>query len=117
MSLWHRHGYAADLPHGLRIGDERPPRSSPTRLVGVRATPGPYPPDLSRRFVEGRKTLVPHVLLPVSLAAPAPSGSADTPRLCQGCSRLPRHHPDQAALSFTGQLRQTGGGVLSPPLE
>jgi hypothetical protein len=46
------------------------------------------------------------VLLSVTLAGPAPSGSAGTSRLCQGCSRPPRHHPDQAAPSFALLLRQ-----------
>jgi len=45
------------------------------------------------------KTSVPRVLLPIPLTGPAPSGSADTSRLCQGCSHPPRHLPDQAALS------------------
>jgi hypothetical protein len=62
-------------------------------------------------------TPVPRVLLSATLAGPAPSGGAGTSRLCQGCSRPPRHHPDQAALSFTALLRQDGGEGLSPPLE
>ena len=62
-------------------------------------------------------TPVPRVLLSVTLAGPAPSGSASTPRRCQDCSRPPRHLPDQAVLSFTALLRQDGGGGLSPPLE
>jgi hypothetical protein len=47
-------------------------------------------------------TSVPRVLLSVPLAGPAPSGSAGTSRLCQGCSRSPQHHPDQAAVSSAG---------------
>jgi hypothetical protein len=62
-------------------------------------------------------TPVPRVLLSATLAGPAPSGSTRTSRLCQGCSRPPRHHPDQAALSFTSLLRQASGEGLSPPLE
>jgi hypothetical protein len=46
-------------------------------------------------------TLVPRVLLFITLAEPAPSGSADTSRRCRGCSHPPRHLPDQAAPSFT----------------
>ena len=68
-------------------------------------------------FVKDVMTPVPRVLLSATLAGPAPSGGAGTPRLCQGCSRPPRHHPDQAALSFTALLRQGGGEGLSPPLE
>src|ERR1022692_1341350 len=62
-------------------------------------------------------TPVPRVLLSATLAGPAPSGGAKTSRLCQGCSRPPRHHPDQAALSYTALLRQNGGESISPPLE
>src|SRR5204863_7394935 len=51
-------------------------------------------------------TLVPRVLLSVTLTGPAPSGSTDTSRLCRGCSRPPRRFPDQAAPSFTAPLRQ-----------
>ena len=60
---------------------------------------------------------VPRVLLSATLAGPVPSGSTETSRLCQGCSRPPRHHPDQAALSYTALLRQDSGEGLSPPLE
>src|SRR3954470_6780052 len=45
-------------------------------------------------------TLVPHVLLSVTLAGPTPSDGAGASRLCQGCSHPPRHLPRQAALSF-----------------
>jgi hypothetical protein len=62
-------------------------------------------------------TLVPRVLLFVTLAEPTPSGDAGASRLCQGCSRLTRHLPSQAALSFTYLLRQVGGEGFSPPLE
>ena len=46
---------------------------------------------------------------PRRLAVPASS------RRCQGCSRPPLHLQDQAALSFTGLLRQPGEAGLSPP--
>jgi hypothetical protein len=62
-------------------------------------------------------TPVPHVLLSITFAGPAPSGSADTSRLRQGCSHPPRHHPDQAALNSIHLLRQAEGKGLSPPLE
>src|SRR6266487_2717103 len=51
-------------------------------------------------------TLVPRVLLSVTLAGPAPSGSAGTSRLCQDCPRPSQHLPGQAVLSFTAPLRQ-----------
>ena len=66
--------------------------------------------------LKGVTTPVPRVLLSVTLAGPAPSGSTRTSRLCQGCSRPPRHHPDQAAPSFSDLLRQAAGEGLSPPL-
>ena len=77
---------------------------------------------ISARFepvsqIEGRKTPVPRVLLSATLAGPAPSGSTGTSRLCQGCSRPPRRHADQAALSYSDLLRQATGEGLSPPLE
>jgi hypothetical protein len=61
-------------------------------------------------------TPVPRVLLSATLAGPAPSGSTKTSRPCQGCSRPPRHHADQAALSFSDLLRQAAGEGLPPPL-
>src|SRR5262249_40727859 len=62
-------------------------------------------------------TPVPRVLLSATLAGPAPSGRTGTSRLCRGCSHPPRHHPGQAAPSYTALLRQDGGEGLSPPLE
>jgi len=77
---------------------------------------------ISARFepdnaMKGVITPVPRVLLSISLAGPAPSGSPGTSRLCQDCSRPPRHHPDQAVLSYSDLLRQAAGEGLSPPLE
>jgi len=93
---------------------EFPPHSH----ASGRAAPGPYPPGFEPvHALKGVMTPVPLVLLSVSLAGPAPSGSTGTSRLCQGCSRPPRHHPDQAALSYSGLLRQAAGEGLSPPLE
>jgi hypothetical protein len=119
VSQRHRHRYAADLPCGLpgllkESSREVPAANDPAG----RTAPGPYPPDLSRStLIKDVRTPVPCVLLFATLAGPAPSGSAGTSRLCQGCSHPPRHHPDQAALSFTALLRQDGGEGLSPPLE
>ena len=112
-------GIATATPQTFTVasGPAIPARKFPADARRVRTAPGPYPPDLSRCQVKGRKTPVPRVLLSATLAGPAPSGSTGTSRLCQGCSRPPRHHPDQAALSFTVLLRQAGGEGLSPPLE
>lgn len=90
-------------------------RSSPTSPRQRRATSGRSGTRRSRpastRFRAGSVlrdfvTPVPRVLLSVTLAEPALSGSASTPRRCQDCSRPPRHLPDQAVLSFTALLRQ-----------
>ena len=51
------------------------------------------------RALRGFTPSVPRVLLSIPLTGPTPSGSAGTPRLCQSCSRPPRHLPDQPALS------------------
>ena len=101
LSLRHRHGYAADLPHGL---PDR--RSCPTRKLSAHAHGGKAPPPALIHQVRAGNLLrdvmtpVPRVLLFVSLAGPAPSGSTDTSRLCQGCSRPPRHHPGQSGPTF-----------------
>jgi hypothetical protein len=119
VSQRHRHRYAADLPHGLPGLIKESSREVPAEgLSGGthRARP------VSTRFepvyvMKDLMTPVPRVLLSATLAGPAPSGSAGTSRLCQGCSHPPRHHPDQAAPSYTALLRQDGGEGLSPPLE
>jgi hypothetical protein len=72
----------------------------------------PYPPDLSWRAVKGRQTPISRVHLLVLLTRPAPSGSADASRRCQGRSLL-----DQAAPSFTQPLRRPGDEGLSPPFD
>jgi hypothetical protein len=107
VSQRHRHEYAADLSHGLSgvFGD--PTEEFPRTEMAGRAAPGPDPPDFEPvHDLKDVTTPVPRVLLSTSLAGPAPSGSTDTSRLCQGCSHPPRHHPDQAALSSTSLLRQ-----------
>jgi hypothetical protein len=50
----------------------------------------------------------------VSLAGPGPSGGADPSRRCQGCSHPSPRLRGQAALSFSGLLRQTAGGSFHP---
>lgn len=54
----------------------------PTRIHQVRVG----------KALRGFTTSVPRVLLSVPLTGPTPSGSADAPRLCQGCS-----HPAPAS--------------------
>ena len=101
---------------------EEEPDSAPAASLQIRRSlsrhgfhrPGKFPRLLSRwdaplpthihqirvgLALRGFTTSVPRVLLSILLAGPAPSGSAGTPRLCQGCSRPPRHLPARAALS------------------
>ena len=83
-----------------------PPAASHQQRAGARRSR-----PISARFGAGSvlrdfQAPVPRVLLSVTLAEPAPSGSASTSRRCQGCSRPPRRLPDQAALSYAALLRQ-----------
>ncbi len=96
MPLQHRRGYATDIHHGLPASDTNRPRSSPHRLVRVRAATRPVsarfePVDLLRSV----QSLVPHVCLSVLLAGPDPSGSTGPSRRCQGC--LPPSPPSRGS--------------------
>jgi hypothetical protein len=119
LSLRPRHEYPAALPRSLPGSTCRPPQEfpAPGHIAADRYAPLPAQSHQVRAGAELRDvmTSVPLVLLSTTLTGPAPSGSADTSRLCQGCSHPPRHHPDQAALSFTTLLRQGGDEGLSPP--
>ena len=79
---------------------------------------GPYPSGLSRHWTygasdSGSSRTPSHPCLPDPGRLTVPTRSVR----CQSCShrRVRSHVP--AAPSFTGQLRLTGGGVLSPPLD
>jgi hypothetical protein len=99
----------AASPHLRRRPSARPPghrlhdsRKFPHHQHGWLGTHRSQP--TSTRFRAGRALRgftpsVPHVLLSIPLTGPTPSGSTGTSRLCQGCSRPPRHLPDQPALS------------------
>jgi hypothetical protein len=122
---------AEEEPGSAPAASPRLPRStspwSPSRsskasqrvpcLGRVRAAPGPYPPDLSRSRLERRKRRF--------LAYSFPPRSPDLSHLAvlahpgfvgAACHPI-RHHPDQAAPSFTALLRQDGGEGLPPPLK
>lgn len=110
-------GIATTTPQHVTVASGRTThgsaRSSPTPLThqGSRRVGYAPLPALIRQVRAGSvlrdfETPVPRVLLSITLAGPAPSGSASTPRRCQDCSRPPRHLPDQAVLSFTALLRQ-----------
>jgi hypothetical protein len=83
----------AHLPESSPLQPQARTGAHRTRPISARFEPV----YLSRDVI----TLVPHVLLFITLAEPAPSGDPGTSRRCQGCSHPPRHLPDQAALSFT----------------
>ena len=79
---------------------------------------GPYPSGLSRLWTygasdSGSSRTPSHQCLPDPSRLTVPT----RPVRCQGCShhRVRSHAP--AAPSFTGQLRLTGGEVLTPPLD
>ena len=83
----HRHGYPAALHRGLRAVCHTRPRSSRPEMRGPDAPQPANPPGSSWWFIRRLQTPVPHVRLSISLAGPAPSGSAGTSRHRQG--RLP----------------------------
>ena len=119
MSQRPRHGYAADFPHGLpgplkHTTPEVPAATAHggtrrARPVSARFEPVSQLKDVKRRFLA--YSFPPRSPDPPHLAV------LDTSRLCQGCSHPPRHHADQAALSYSDLLRQATGEGLSPPLE
>ena len=101
LPLRPRHTYAAGFRRGLPDGDFNRTGSCPTQRAGTRR----YPAHIRQvgaggSLLRGFRTLVPHVHLPVLLAGPRSSGSADPSRRCRGCSHPPRRSPDQAAPSF-----------------
>jgi hypothetical protein len=119
MPLRHRHGYAADLPHGL---PDRPVQTAgrsppPNKRQGSTAS-SPHPPGSSWRHDKG-------ALHRRFLAYSSPSRSPNPhhlavlarPGFVRAASHPDRHHPAEAALSYSRLLRQATGGGLSPPLE
>ena len=108
MPLRPRCGYAAVFPRSLPGGSCPPPRKFPARheRAGARRRQPRSTRFRAGAASRGCHTPVPRVLLSVTLAGPAPSGSPDTSRLCRGCSRPHRRFPDQAAPSFAALLRQ-----------
>lgn len=75
MSLRHRHEYAVDLPRGLPAGFHKPTQKFPTDLGGCAPHPAPIRQVRAGGPLRDVMTLVPRVLLSISLAGPAPSGS------------------------------------------
>jgi hypothetical protein len=86
-----RHGYAADLHHGLPAGFPNPTRKSPAPdspapPARVRTATQPLSPGFELvRLLRGFRALVSRVHLSVSLDEPTPSGNPDASRRCRGC--------------------------------
>ena len=83
-----------------------------------RTAPSPDPSGSSWCSIRRLHTPVPLVHLFVSLAGPAPSDGASTPRLHEGpLAALTGTSRIRLPLSFTALLRQDSGEGLPPPLE
>jgi hypothetical protein len=101
-----------DPQTGFGVGPHR------TSDTGHALHTGPYLSDLSRLWTygasdSGSSRTPSHHCLPDPSRLTVPT----RPVRCRGCShhRVRSHAP--AAPSFTGQLRLTGGEVLTPPLD
>src|ERR1017187_1945405 len=120
LPLRHRHGYAVDLHRGLQTQAKQTQPEVPLPLAAGRVRTANQPESTGfRAGIRSRGVTEPisHVYLPVSLTAPAPSGSTEPTRLCRGCSRPHRRPPAQASSSFTPPLRRRGDGGITPPSE
>ena len=117
MSRRPRHRYAADLPCDLPdLLTNTARKFPPQQHTAGRTAPGPHPPgsgpvSKSRTYNAGSsRTSFRHFAGPAHLAVLARPGFVRA-------APPPRHHPDQAAPSYTALLRQDGGEGLSRPLE
>ena len=95
LSLRHRHGYPVALHRGLRSRHPHAHLEVPRRPSDGYA---PHPAHIHQigagKPLRDVQTLVPRVLLFITLAEPTPSGSTGASRLCQGCSHPLRHLPE-----------------------
>src|SRR5271166_2900893 len=113
LPLRHRHGYAVDLHRGLQTQAKQTQPEVPLPLAAGRVRTANQPESTGfRAGIRSRGVTKPisHVYLPVSLTAPAPSGSAEPTRLCRGCSHPSRRPPGRAASSFIPPLRRRNNG-------
>ena len=122
MSLRHRHGYPAALHHGLRAGIHKTTQEFHLPAQTLRQAYAPHPAHVrqfwGRQALKGRRSWFLSVLLSITLAGPAPSGSADTSRLRQGCSH-PHPAPPEAGCPQLRRLAATRSAAegLSPPTQ
>ena len=101
-----------DRQTGFGVGPHR------TSGTGHALHTGPYPSGLSRLWTygasdSGSSRTPSHHCLPDPSRLTVPT----RPVRCQGCSHHRVRSHVLVAPSFTGQLRLTGGGVLTPPLD
>ena len=82
VPLRHRHGYPAALHHGLRAGIHKTTQEFHLPAQTLRQAYAPHPAHVrqfwGRQALKGRRSWFLSVLLSITLAGPAPSGSADT---------------------------------------
>jgi len=103
------------LRRGLPTGVFKPLRSHPVRVcTAVRPVSARFEPvdllrDVTRWFLA--------YTFPTRLPDPDRLAVPIRPGVVGAASRPHPRSQDQAAPSFTGLLRQAGGGVLSPPLD
>ena len=101
-----------DRQTGFGVGPHR------TSGTGHALHTGPYPSGLSRLWTygasdSGSSRTPSHQCLPDPSRLTVPT----RPVRCQGCSHHRVRSHVLVAPSFTGQLRLTGGEVLTPPLD
>ena len=110
-SPWLRRGHSP-WPPGERI-HTRPgvvPTQPNSHSVGYAPLPAQIRQIEAGRYLKDVITQVPLVLLPITLAGPAPSGSSGPSRLCQGCSH-PLPAPSEAGCPQLRRPATTGSAV------
>jgi len=119
MPLQHRHTYAADLRCGLRAGEKDTDRRSHPSAGADKCALLSRPASPRLEPVHSIERLSDRWFLTYTfpLRLPSPDRLGVPPRLVvvRAASHPPLHLQDQAALSFTGLLRQARGGALSSP--
>ena len=120
LPLRHHHGYAVDLHRDLPAPAGETEPGVPLRHIGQRVRTAHLPlfPWFEQANISrGVTTPVPRVYLLVSLTGPGPSRNPEPSRLCHGCSHPHHQSMDQAAVSFSQQLRLPADEGLPPPFE
>jgi hypothetical protein len=100
LSPRHRHGYAADLHHGLPAEEKIPAQKFPAHHGRVRTATGPDPPGSSRQPLRRRKRRFLAYAFPIRLPDPHHLAVLTRPGVVKAACHPPRHLPAQAAPSF-----------------